>query len=102
MATKFSDFVKQVEKAARAEGPRAVAELEAFRAHFALANQLADLRKKNKLTQAELARRSGIPQSEISRIERGRANPTVATLAALATPLNVSGIAFVMKGTALP
>jgi len=102
MATKFSDFSKQVEKEARAEGTRVVAELEAFRAHFALASQLAELRKKNRLTQTELAKRSGVPQSEISRIERGHANPTVSTLAALAKPLKVAGIAFVKKDTALP
>lgn len=102
MATKFSDFSKHVEKEAKAEGPRAVAEFEAFRAHFALANQVAELRKKNRLTQTELAKRSGIPQSEISRIERGHANPTLSTLAALAKPLKVSGIAFVKRNTALP
>ena len=86
MATSFDEFMQEIEEEARNEGPEAVAELEAH-AHFALARQLAQLRRERQLTQTELARRSGIPQSEISRIERGAANPTVATLAALGRPL---------------
>jgi transcriptional regulator with XRE-family HTH domain len=41
------------------------------------------------MTQRELARASGIDQAEISRIERGQANPTVQTLQALGAPLGV-------------
>lgn len=37
-----------------------------------------------RLTQAELSRKSGVPQETISRIERGRANPTMSTLEKLA------------------
>jgi transcriptional regulator with XRE-family HTH domain len=70
-------------------------ELEGLRANFALATQLRRLREKRGLTQVELAERSGVPRSEIGEIERGRANPTVATLAALAKPLDMTGIAFV-------
>src|SRR5690348_58441 len=32
------------------------------------------------LTQAELAARAGLTQSAVARLERGRANPTIATL----------------------
>ena len=42
--TKFDDFVKEVEQEAQLEGPRAVAELEAFRAHYALAQDIHALR----------------------------------------------------------
>lgn len=87
MATKFKDFVREVEAEARAEGPQAVAELEAFRAHYAVAEEVRELRKECKLTQKELAAASGIDQSEISRIERGQGNPTTTTLAALLAPL---------------
>jgi transcriptional regulator with XRE-family HTH domain len=37
-------------------------------------------RRRAGLTQRELAKRSGIPQPSISRIERGQASPTVDTL----------------------
>ena len=90
MTSSFEKFVKEIEQEASAEGPEAVAELEALHSHFALANQLLTLRREKKLSQAALAEASGVPQSEISRIERGHGNPTVATLSALAKPLGAS------------
>ncbi|MGI8439292.1 MAG: helix-turn-helix domain-containing protein [Thermoleophilaceae bacterium] len=87
MATSFDEFMQEIEAEAESEGPEAVAELEALHVHFALAREVARLRRARGLTQVELAARSGIAQSEISRIERGVANPTVATLAALSRPL---------------
>jgi XRE family transcriptional regulator, regulator of sulfur utilization len=85
----FADFIKELEAEARAEGPEAVAELEAFRLHYSLARQLADRRRERHLTQKQLADLSGIDQAEISRIERGQANPTTATLCALTQALAV-------------
>jgi XRE family transcriptional regulator, regulator of sulfur utilization len=52
-----------------------------------MAREVRQLRKQHKLTQKQLAAVSGINQGEISRIERGQANPTATTLAALLTPL---------------
>ena len=89
MATSFEDFYRELEAEARAEGTEAVAELEAFRLHFSLARQLAERRRSQHLTQKQLAERSGIDQAEISRIERGQANPTAATLGALTRALEV-------------
>lgn len=89
MATSFEDFIKELEAEAEAEGPEAVAELEAFRLHFSLARQLGDRRRERHLTQKELAQLSGIDQAEISRIERGQANPTATTLGALTRALEV-------------
>lgn len=48
--------------------------------HAALGGKLARARNARQLTQAQLEQISGVQQSEISRIERGLANPTVATL----------------------
>ena len=87
--TTFDDFMAEVEAEAQAEGPEAVAELEAFRLHFSLARQLAAQRRAQHLTQKQLAERSGIDQAEISRIERGQANPTTATLGALTGALGL-------------
>ena len=89
MPTSFDDFIKELEAEAQAEGPEAIAELEAFRLHFSLARQLAARRRERHLTQKQLAELSGIDQAEISRIERGQANPTTATLGALTRALAV-------------
>lgn len=85
----FAALIREIEEEAREEGPEAEAELEAFRAHYRLARKVLELRKARNLTQTELAELSGIGQSEISRIEGGRANPTLSTLTALARSLGV-------------
>lgn len=87
MASKFTDLLREIEEEAVVEGPEAVAELEAFRAHYQVAREILALRRARDLTQDRLAELSGVGQSEISRIESGRANPTLGTLAALAGPL---------------
>lgn len=83
----FEKLIEEVEQEARDEGPGAVREWEELRSEFRIANQLIALRRARKLTQQRLAELSGIAQSEISRIETGSANPTHATLSALAGPL---------------
>jgi len=84
---KLSVFMRELEDEARAEGPAAVEELETFREHFRLAHELADARRRQGLTQRQLAERTGVNQSEISDIERGQANPTFGTLQRLANGL---------------
>ena len=44
----------------------------------------ARARRASGLTQVELAQAASVQQSEVSRIERGHANPTVSTLARIA------------------
>jgi DNA-binding XRE family transcriptional regulator len=85
----FKKLIGEIEAEAREEGPVAVREWEELRSEFRIANQLIALRRARKLTQQRLAEMSGIAQSEISRIETGAANPTYATLSALARPLGV-------------
>jgi DNA-binding XRE family transcriptional regulator len=87
VSRKFSDFMKEVEAEARREGPQAVAELAAFDAHFKLAAELILLRKRRGLSQRQLSAKSGVQQAEISRIEGGRANPTLETISVLARSL---------------
>ena len=87
--TTFDEFMVELEAEAQAEGPEAVAELEAFRLHFSLARQLGQRRREKHLTQKQLATMTGIDQAEISRIERGQANPTTATLGMLTRALGV-------------
>lgn len=83
----FSDFMREVESEAWAEGPQAVEELETFREYFRLAREVAAARSAKGLTQQQLAKECGIHQSEISDIERGRANPTFRTLQTIARRL---------------
>lgn len=87
MTRTFDDFMQELEEETRRAGPAAVAHAEALKAQFKLATELILLRKRRRLTQRQLSARTGIQQSEISRIEGGRANPTAATLAALARAL---------------
>ena len=46
MATKFADFMAEVKREAKAEGPEAVAELKYLRARFRLARRSAETRRK--------------------------------------------------------
>ncbi len=59
-------------------------EYEGFREDFEVARALIAARLDAHLTQKELAQKSGIRQSNISRIENGNSSPTVSTLQALA------------------
>ncbi|MCP3426661.1 helix-turn-helix domain-containing protein [Rothia sp. AR01] len=80
----WSDDARVVHRAA-AESYRA--ELEARQE---LGRQLAGVRGSRRMTQPALAEAAGVQQAEISRIERGRANPTYATLHRLAAALGVT------------
>jgi ribosome-binding protein aMBF1 (putative translation factor) len=71
----FRDLRQELEAEAKVEGPGAVEELETFRNYFRLARELAEARKAKGFSQQQLAERCGLNQSEISDIERGRANP---------------------------
>jgi len=87
MSNKFSEFMKEIEAEAYRDGPHAVAELAVLSARFKLAAELILLRRKRRLTLRQLSAKSGIRQAEISRIEGGRANPTLETISVLARSL---------------
>jgi len=83
----FTAFMDDLEDEAREEGPAAVAEMEALHEYYGLVSELIKLRRHRQMTQTQLEKLTGIPQSEISRIESGRANPTLATLRMLVRAL---------------
>jgi DNA-binding XRE family transcriptional regulator len=85
MSNKFSDHVKEFEQRATR---RVRAQLEVWREHYDVAEQVLRLRIQHGMTQQQLADASGVQQSEISRIERGIGNPTAETLQRLASPLH--------------
>lgn len=64
------------------------AEYDKLQPEFALIQAVIDVRVKKGVTQKELAQRIGTKQSVISRLESGRANPSVAFLMKLAQALN--------------
>jgi transcriptional regulator with XRE-family HTH domain len=55
-----------------------------------VARNVRRFRSERRLSQGELARRSGVSKQTLSKIEAGVGNPTVDTLAALASALDIS------------
>lgn len=92
--TTFDDFIKELEEEAVTEGPDAVAEFEALNTHFMIGAQILNRRRELHLSQQKLAAATGVPQAEISRIERGLSNPTVSTIGRIIKALGSSRIRF--------
>ncbi len=84
--SEWQKIVREVEEEAKAQG--AEGEIAALRGHFRLGAELLERRLQLRMTQIQLEKAAGVPQSEISRIERGRANPTVHTVSAIADALD--------------
>lgn len=68
--------------------PHFKAEYDRLQPEFALIRAVIEARMRKGLTQKEIAKRIGTKQSVISRLEIGRANPTVSFLKKLAQALN--------------
>ena len=75
----FQKFKKELLKA-----PEVSSEYDALRPEMEVIRALIGARIEQNLTQEQLAQRSGIRQSNISRIESGTCSPTIATLQQLA------------------
>ncbi len=69
------------------QDPEFRAEYERTRPEFEIMHALIDARINSNMTQKELSVKSGVRQSNISRIENGTCSPTIATLQALAEGL---------------
>lgn len=65
----------------------AKAQQAVFERTYSIAGQITELRERRGLTQEQLAEHTGIDQGDISRIERGSANPTERTLNRIADVL---------------
>jgi ribosome-binding protein aMBF1 (putative translation factor) len=84
MARTLNDYLQQSERA----NSTAIREARAvFAQAYGLARQIMELRQKHGLTQVQLSEATGIPQAQISKIERGVISPTSATLAKIAEAL---------------
>lgn len=79
----FDIFLKKSLK-----NPKIKAEYDRLQPEFALIEAMIEARMKRGITQEKLAKKIGTKQSVISRLESGRANPSVAFLKKLAQALN--------------
>lgn len=81
----MSDLKRYIER--QMNDPEFKAEYDASETEYQLTRSLIAARIASNMTQKELADKSGVRQSNISRIESGSCSPTVATLQALAEGL---------------
>ncbi len=81
----MSDFKNYL--AQQMEDPAFAAEYEAQRPEYEVIRAVIAARLACNMTQKELAEKTGIRQSNISRIENGSASPTIDTLARIAAGL---------------
>ena len=69
--------------------PEFKAEYDALEPEFAIIQAIIDARKNSGLTQQQLAKITGIAQGDISKIEKGEANPSLKTLKRLASGMDM-------------
>lgn len=91
----MSDFQKYLDE--QMKKPEFKKEWDNLEPEFNVIQAFIDARKKSQLTQKELAKRTGINQADISKIETGNANPTLAVLKRLA-----EGMGMVLKLEFIP
>ena len=80
----FDSYLKQ-----KLEDADVRREYEAMEPEFAIVQAMIDARKASGLTQKELSDKTGITQADISRLERGNANPSLQTLRRLAAGMGM-------------
>ena len=83
----MSDFRKSL--ANELKKPEFKKEWDNLEPEFNMIQAMIDARKKCNMTQKELAERTGIDQSDISKIETGNANPALSTLKRLAEGMDM-------------
>ncbi len=84
MTRSYNEVSAELQGELSEAGKQALSVLEGA---YRLAVQIIDRREELKLTQMELAEKSGVNQADISRIERGSAYPNERTLIKLAQAL---------------
>lgn len=71
------------------KNPEIKAEYDALEAEYDIIQAMIDARSKQHITQKELAERTGITQADISRIENGTRNPSLAMVKRIAEGLGM-------------
>ena len=85
MSVKFDDYLQE-----QLMNPDFKKEYEELQPERAIIQALIDARQNSGLTQKELSERTGIAQGDISKLERGNANPSLRTLQRLATGMGMT------------
>ena len=83
----MSDFDKYLEK--QLEDSEFKKEWDDLEPEYNMIQAIIDARKRSHLTQKQLAERTGIDQSDISKLETGNANPTLQVLKRLAEGMDM-------------
>ena len=86
--TRMSDLQELTDELIK--DPEFKKEYDALQPERDLTMSLVMARKRAGLTQAELSEKTGISQSDISRLENGSRNPTIALLNRIANALNAT------------
>lgn len=81
----MSDFRNYLDQ--QKKNPEFAEEYEAMRPEYEAIRAVIAARLESRMTQKDLAEKTGIRQSNISRIESGASSPTVETLARIASGL---------------
>lgn len=84
MSNSFDDFLKE-----QLQDQAVRAEYDALEPEFAIIQAMIDARKSKGMTQKQLAAATGINQADISKLERGNANPSLRTLQRLAAGMGM-------------
>ena len=71
------------------QNPEVKAEYDALQPEYDIIQAMIDARNAQHITQKELARRTGITQADISRIENGTRNPSLAMVKRIAEGLGM-------------
>ena len=98
--SEFRDFLNE-----QLQDPEVKKEYDALEAEYSIKQAIIDARNTVNMSQQELSQRTGIAQSDISKLENGNANPSIKTLRRLADglgmklkitfePISVSHIAY--------
>ena len=85
MSVKFDDFLQE-----QLWDPEFRKEYEALQPEHAIIQAIIDARQQSGMTQKELAEKTGIAQGDISKLERGNANPSIRTLQRLAAGMGMT------------
>ena len=81
----FDDF-----KAEQMKEPAFAKAYREFQPEMAVIQAMINAREKSNITQKELSRRTGIAQTEVSRIENGSRNPSIKLLQRLAAGMGMN------------
>lgn len=71
------------------QDPEVRKEYDALEAEYSIKQAIIDARNTVNMSQQELSQRTGIAQSDISKLENGNANPSIKTLRRLAAGLGM-------------